>query len=274
MTNETGTLHKMVSTLASPINYEIRLSDTHIPLNENIGKQISLTFTGNIHCIQCNRKTKKSFQQGLCFPCLRRLMECNLCVIHPERCNIEHGTCPENDWAHAQCNAHHIVYLANSSALKVGVTRDTQVPTRWIDQGALQALPIFTTSNRYQAGVIEVCLKKYVNDKTNWRAMLKGNVELLDLAQERDRLLEQAKEDLAEVIKKFPASDVNLANAEAVSLSFPTHNLPEKIKSLSLDKTPCVEGVLESIKGQYLLLDTGVINIRKFGGYEINVVIK
>src|SRR3990167_10787609 len=159
-----GNLQKLKSKLEDPIHYYFRIGEQEELVNAWVGKIIGLHPTGNIHCIQCGRKTNKSFQQGFCFPCFRRLQECDLCIIHPEKCIVESGRCPENDWAHAQCNQPHTIYLANASGLKVGITRDTQVPTRWIDQGAIQALPIFKTKNRYQAGQVEVTLKQFVSD--------------------------------------------------------------------------------------------------------------
>src|ERR1700722_1856418 len=138
----------------TPVSYYLSLAEEQIPLNQFIGKKIQLNYLGKIYCIQCGRETKKSFQQGFCFPCYRRLLECNLCIIHPEKCRYYEGKCDPNDWAHAQCGQKQIVYLANSSGVKVGITRATQIPTRWIDQGATQGLPIFSVANRYQAGLI------------------------------------------------------------------------------------------------------------------------
>jgi hypothetical protein len=43
------------------------------------------------------------------------------------------------------------------------------------------------------------------------------------------------------------------------------------VVSHNFDKQPLVEGVLQGVKGQYLILDSGVINLRKFTGYEIQV---
>lgn len=264
-----GILRKMRATLSSPIEYRIPLSNDEVKLTQQLGKSITLDFSGKIFCIQCERKITKSFQQGYCYPCYRRLLECNLCIIHPERCLVEQGKCPETDWAHAQCHQQHIIYLANTSGLKVGITRKTQTPTRWIDQGAVQAIPLFEVENRYRAGVLEVALKSFVNDKTNWRTMLKNEAPVLDLTVERDRLLRVASEELA----KFSGNFIQL-DEKPISLTYPVTTYPEKITSLSLDKTPRLEAKLLGIKGQYLLLDSGVINLRKFGGYEVEVTVE
>src|SRR3990167_4342770 len=149
-----------------PIQYQLILDNEKIALNNFLNQKISIEFLGEIHCIQCGRKTKQSFQQGFCFPCMQKINECNNCMIHPERCLVEAGHCDPNDWAHQQCHQPHVVYLANSSGLKVGITREKNMLSRWIDQGAAQALPIIKTHNRYQAGLVEVMFKKLVADKT------------------------------------------------------------------------------------------------------------
>jgi len=273
MIKKTGNIKKMRAELQDPVQYYFRLNDEEVALNEHLDSNITLRFTGQINCIQCGRVTNKSFQQGYCFPCVRRLQECN-CMLFPEKCKVEQGTCSQDDWAHQQCFQHHIVYLANSSGLKVGITRHTQVPTRWIDQGAHQALPIFQVENRYQSGVVEVALKKYVADKTNWRTMLKQVAPPLDLHQQRARLVSEAESELSELIDKYDGQIQPLNDADNVELNFPVLAYPEKISSLSLDKTPEISGKLKGIKGQYLILDNGVINVRKFGGYHIELEIQ
>lgn len=270
MKTVSGNLRKMKAELNSPVDYFLIVGDNEISLNAFLQKKIILHFSGVINCIQCDRKIKKSFQQGLCFPCMQRLNECGNCAIFPEKCQVEEGTCPKDDWAHNHCYQKHIVYLANSSGLKVGITRHTQVPTRWIDQGALQALPIFEVSNRYQSGIMEVALKKYVSDRTNWRTMLKNAVVPLNLLQERDRLLSEAGASVQKAMDQFAKEDIApIEDAKVVEINYPVLEYPEKIVSLSLDKQPEISGILQGIKGQYLILDTGVLNIRKFGGYEI-----
>ncbi len=268
----TGILRKMEAQFAKPIEYSLVLNEHKIPLNNRLGRHLQLCFTGNIYCIQCNRKTKQSFQQGYCYPCMQRLAECNFCVIHPEKCNVAHAACPENDWAHAQCAQPHIVYLANSSGLKVGITRHTQQPTRWIDQGACQALPIFKVANRYQSGAIEVCLKQLINDKTDWRKLIKQSAAPLDLLTERAQLLTKAEAALNSVLATFPKDDIiRLTGHDVTELNYPLEFYPSKIVSLSFDKAAVVSGNLQGIKGQYLFFDTGVINIRKFSGYEVTL---
>jgi len=264
-------LHKMQVKNENPIQYFLNTNDQKICMNDFLGKKITLSFLNEIHCTQCDRKIKKTFQGGYCFPCMQRLNECNNCMIHPERCLVEAGSCPHDDWAHQQCHQPHVVYLANSSGLKVGITRTCNQPSRWIDQGALQALPIFTTANRYQCGLIEVAIKKFAADKTNWRAMLKNDVPLMNLVDAKKTILSQANDDLKPILEKYEDAIALIDSDHVFEFHYPVLQYPEKVKSFSFDKTPEITGVLHGIKAQYLILDTGVLNIRNFGGYLVEV---
>lgn len=274
MTKLSGQLSKMQVSLAddTQANYAMRLDEQLLPLNQTIGQPISLHYQGEIHCQACNRLTKKSFSGGFCFPCSQKLAQCDLCFMKPELCHYEQGTCREPEWGEAVCMQDHIVYLANSSGLKVGITRINQIPTRWIDQGATQAVPIFRVKSRYQSGLVEVMFKKHVSDRTDWRKMLKGEAEPLDLAAERDRLLALCESEVSELQQQFGESAIQVLTAENVqTIEYPVNTYPNKVSSFNFDKTAHVEGRLEGIKGQYLILDKGVINLRKFSGYQIEV---
>ncbi len=267
-----GTLRKMLTRLEQTVAYQIRLGETEIPLNPLLEKTISLQYSGAIHCVNCGRKSNKSFNQGYCFPCFQRLAECDSCIIHPQKCHFDQGSCRDPAWGERFCMQDHIVYLANSSALKVGITRATQVPTRWIDQGATQALAIIRVRSRLQSGAVEVMFKQHVADKTNWRDMLKGDAPGLDMHSEAKRLIGECESDLKELEDKFGFFAISVLNGvETVAIKYPVINYPDKITSLSFDKMPIVEGCLLGIKGQYLILDTGVINLRRFSGYEISL---
>ena len=161
--------------------------------------------------------------------------------------------------------------LANSSGIKVGITRGTQIPTRWIDQGAAQALPIFQVANRLQSGLLEVVLKQHVSDRTDWRKMLKSYAEPQDLKAIRDELLNKCADQIAQIQSEQTAADILLLDEEVVEIRYPVSQYPEKVKSLNFDKQAQIEGSLMGIKGQYLILDCGVLNIRKFSGYNIDV---
>ena len=270
MTSQTGILRKMHTQLAEPVEYQLVLNNTEIALAPLLGKALSLAYTGKIFCIHCGRHTKKSFNQGYCYPCFMKLAQCDTCIIKPELCHYAAGTCREPQWGEQHCMQPHFVYLANSSALKIGITRQGQIPTRWIDQGAVAALPILKVQSRYLSGLMEVAFKDHVADKTNWQQMLKSEAEPLDLKAERDQLIPQVQDALRDLRHRFGEDAVEfLPEAEVVNIHYPILKYPSKVKSLSFDKELQVTGVLEGIKGQYLIFDTGAINIRKFGGYEV-----
>lgn len=265
----TGRFRKMPAEAGNPVTYTLAVGDDRVDLNDLLGRSVQIDFDGVIRCIHCDRVTKKSFNQGFCYPCFRKLAACDSCIMSPEKCHFHLGTCREPEWGETHCMVEHVVYLANSSGLKVGITRATQVPTRWIDQGAVAAIPMLRVASRYLAGLVEVACKSHVADRTNWRAMLKGDVPELDLAQERQRMLGLIEDDLAALREVHGEDSIRAVDESGLDLSYPVEVWPEKVKTHNLDKTSHVEGVLEGIKGQYLILDTGVINIRKFTGYEV-----
>ncbi len=267
-----GIVRKMASRLEEPVAYQMRLGEERIPLNKLLGKAIKLEYSGVIYCVNCNRKTNKSFNQGYCYPCFQKLAQCDSCIIHPEKCHFAQGTCREPAWGEKYCMQDHIVYLANSSGLKVGITRATQVPTRWIDQGATQALAIIRVRSRLQSGTLEVMFKQHVADKTNWRDMLKGDAEPLDMEAERDRLIGECQKDMSELEDQlgfFAISQIN--GVPPVTLTYPVKKYPEKISSFNFDKEPVIEDKLMGIKGQYLIFEQGVINLRRYSGYEVEL---
>ncbi|MDD9959644.1 MAG: DUF2797 domain-containing protein [Gammaproteobacteria bacterium] len=267
-----GTLRKMKTRLEQPVSYKIPLGDNAVALNPLIKKQIKLEYSGNIFCVHCGRKSNKSFNQGYCYPCFQKLAQCDSCIIHPEKCHFDQGTCREPSWGEKYCMQDHIVYLANSSGLKVGITRATQVPTRWIDQGATQALAIIRVRSRLQSGTLEVMFKQHVTDKTNWRDMLKGEATPLDMIAESKRLIKECDAEIQELADRFGFFAISVLNGiEPVEISYPVETYPEKIVSFSFDKEPVIEGKLMGVKGQYLIFDTGVINLRRFSGYEIKL---
>jgi hypothetical protein len=166
----------------------------------------------------------------------------------------------------------HRVYLANSTGLKVGITRAENLPMRWLDQGATQGLVIMTTATRRQSGLIEAALKAHVSDRTQWQRMLKGPGDVIDLEAERDRLLAEASDAITEIINAHPSGDIQLTStAEPQGFRYPVEIYPEKVKSHNLEKLPVLEGIIHGIKGQYLILDHTVINIRKYTSYQINL---
>ena len=268
-----GSLSKMAVRLGETAQYAFRLDETEVPVNPLLGKRVRLEFLGAIHCSHCGRKTKKSFAQGYCYPCFTKLAQCDSCIMSPERCHYDAGTCREPEWGERFCMTDHVVYLANSSGIKVGITRASQIPTRWLDQGASQALPIFRVATRQQSGFVEDLLRTQVADKTNWRALLKGDAVPLDLPAIRDQLLESCAEGIAALQQRFGLQAIQpVGDAEVLEIRYPVQAYPTKVASHDLEKTPVVEGILRGIKGQYLILDTGVINLRKYTAYQVAVL--
>ncbi|MCD6009148.1 DUF2797 domain-containing protein [Halomonas sp. IOP_31] len=251
--------------------YTLRAGESRLDLNARLGQTLRLSHSGAIACTHCGRATRKSFGQGHCYPCFKRLAQCDTCIVKPETCHYFAGTCREPEWGERHCFQPHVVYLANSSGLKVGITRHTQLPTRWLDQGAIQALPILEVETRQQSGFVEMLFKGQVADRTNWRAMLKGEVAEIDLCAERDRLLATLADGLADLRERFGEGAIRTLDAEPLAIDYPILEAPTKVVSHNFDKTPNVGGTLMGLKGQYLMFDTGVINLRKFTGYEISV---
>lgn len=271
MTRE-GNLRKLQVTLTDPVQYALPIGEERVPMNALIGQELILQYAGEIHCVNCGRKTSKSFNQGYCFPCMQTLAECDSCLIKPELCHYHEGTCREPAWGEEHCFQDHFVYLANTSGLKVGITRQTNVPARWMDQGATQALPIYKARDRLTSGMIEVILKQHVADKTAWQRMLKGVPEDIDLLHARDHLQHECQQEINEVLNNHGDDAVQfLANDQIIAINYPVTAYPEKVKALNLDKTAEISGTLLGIKGQYLILDSGVLNVRKFSGYKIRL---
>lgn len=258
-----GNLRKMSVQLGDQIAYSLNLSDT-LSMNDLLGQEILLQWHGTINCSKCGKLTKSSFGEGFCYTCFTTAPESAECIIRPELCRAHLGEGRDPEWEERNHNQPHIVYLAASSAVKVGITRETQVPTRWIDQGASSAIRLAETANRYEAGRIEVALKEFFTDKTNWQKMLRNEVdESIDLVERKWELEEHLP---ADIIDYFSEND------EIIELNYPVLSYPAKVKSLSFDKIPVIRGKLMGIKGQYLIFESGeVVNIRKHTGYYVEI---
>ena len=255
-----GHINKMVAKWGETVHYVLPIGDDRVALNRCIGRPVHLEHLGGIECIYCSRQIKKSFNQGYCFPCARSLARCDMCIVKPETCHYALGTCREPTWGEQHCQIPHTVYLANSSGVKVGITRETQQRTRWMDQGATQALPILTVDTRLDAGRAEVVLKEFVSDTTDWRRMLRGVPPRADLCEFRDILFDQSGDAV-------PGR--RLPEAKILEITYPVTKYPTTIRAHNLDKTPVLEGILTGIKGQYLIVDNVVVNIRKYSGYRV-----
>jgi len=259
----TGGLMKMQAKLKEPIHYHLPIGDELIDVNSLINKPIRLTFENDIYCIDCGAKTYKSFNQGLCYPCFQSSPLASECIIHPERCQAHLGIGRDMEWETKYHLSPQIVYLALTANAKVGITRKPQIPTRWIDQGAVQTIILAEAPNRYLAGMIEVSLKEFIADKTHWQKMLKNQINPdINLKE----LKKEMQDNLSSDLRKY------VVDSELQDLSYPVLGYPEKVKSLNFDKQPIIEGVLTGIKGQYLMLDyMNVLNIRKHQGYVVSL---
>ncbi|MEB3766315.1 DUF2797 domain-containing protein [Acinetobacter sp. MD2] len=281
-----GICHKMHASLANlsvtehktqkaDVEYQFTLDASIVHLPIQVGQEVEIEWTGQIYCTSCGTKTPKSYSQGHCFKCFKTKASCDLCIMKPETCHYHLGTCREESFAKNVCFQPHIVYLANSSALKIGITRLGQMPTRWLDQGATQALPIMQVGSRRLSGQLETMFAEQLADKTDWRKLLKGEAEPLNLTEIRNEILTEFTPKIQKIRDEFSQ---NLDFSEGIEILeheqmrefvYPVDLYPEKIKSHNLDKTPTIRGKLQGIKGQYLIMDSGVINIRKYTGYQL-----
>jgi hypothetical protein len=260
-----GNLLKMRTVQTDPVQYYLSLAGQEIEMNTLIGKKIHFRYLNEIHCIKCGRKTSKSFAQGFCYPCFRSAPETEECVLRPELCRAHEGIARDMDYARQHCLNDHYVYLSFTSGLKVGVTRQSQIPTRWIDQGAVAAIPIAKTPNRYTAGLIEVALKKHFADKTHWRTMLKDiepDIDLIRMKREIPQFLP------AELSGYYLEVD----EPEQIHYPLDPDKIPLKVSSINLEKTPGISDTLVGIKGQYLIFEhDSVLNVRTYGGYLVEL---
>lgn len=262
----------MVIQTASPLQYQLQFVHDRLDLNACIGKTMHWNFTGKIACISCGRRITKSYQQGHCYPCTQRLASCDICIVKPELCHFAAGTCREPAWGLAHCMQDHVVYLSYTSTLKVGISRKINIPYRWYDQGAIQGLVCFVVSSRLQSGLLEQAIARDIADKTNWRKMLQPVTTDLDLAMARDELLVQLNQHELLQHPAWQGQQLQVSTAEKiVPISYPVLSYPPKVTSINVAKTPSFKATLLGMKAQYCIFDIGVINIRKYSGYELEV---
>jgi hypothetical protein len=259
-----GNLLKMQSDVGDnrQVVYHLVLGQAIVDMNGLLGRQVKLSYTGTIHCVSCGKTTRKSYAQGFCFNCMQTAPEAEACVLRPALCKAHLGVARDLDYAQAHCLKPHFVYLANTGEVKVGVTRQSQIPTRWVDQGASEAVKLCETPNRHIAGLVEQHLSAHFSDKTVWKKMVMNHInQELNLAVFRQRAVELLTPGMLRFI---------CADDQVYTFSYPVVEYPDNPQTLSLDKNPVVEGLLLGIKGQYLLLDGNrVLNIRRHSGYQV-----
>jgi len=260
-----GVLTKMETEFSNPIQYYLVFESDFVNMNQLLDKTIELKFV-KYQCLNCGLD-KPIYRQGFCKSCFFEIPQAADWIMRPELSTAHLGI-EDRDLEYEQKVQlqTHIVYLANSSNVKVGVTRKSQVPTRWIDQGAHEAIEIVEVPNRYLAGITEVALKDHVSDKTNWRTMLKNEVVDENLVEWRERLKPYIPNE---------AKDYFIENNSETNLQFPVLHYPNKPKSLNLEKDLSYTGVLKGIKGQYLIFeDDTVFNIRANEGLVVAIEVK
>lgn len=258
-----GNLRKMSVENANPVSYWLNLNkERTAKLNDLIGSEISLKWTGKINCINCGKSIKKTYGQGFCYTCFTEAPSAAPCIVRPEICEAHLGKGRDPKWEEEHHNKPHKVYLAQTSAVKVGVTRSSQVPTRWIDQGAWRAIVIAETPYRALAGMLEVELKQYISDRTDWRKMLideRGDENIADMVAELCSFL---PEDLSKYC----------VNERVMTFDYPVSDYPQKVKSIKLETVKEIKEKLTGIRGQYLYFNqSNVINLRKYSGYEVEL---
>ena len=260
-----GVLTKMETEYGKPIQYYLVFEDSFLNVNQLLDKNIEISFVG-FQCLNCSKK-KKIFRQGFCYDCFYSSPAVGDWIMKPELSTAHLGIADRDLMYEEKVQLQpHVVYLALSSEIKVGVTRKTQVPTRWIDQGANKAISIIEVPNRYLAGITEVALKNHYADKTNWRKMLTNDIESVDLVAERLKLQYLIPAEAQEYFY--------LDKNDLYQMEYPVLQFPAKVKSLSLDKTPHFQGKLRGIKGQYLLFEDGtVFNVRGSEGYIVHILV-
>jgi hypothetical protein len=258
-----GVLSKMQTEYSNPIQYYLVFENSFLQMNQLLGKELEISFVG-YQCLNCKKK-KKIFRQGCCYDCFYSSASVGDWIMKPELSTAHLGIADRDlEYEQKVQLQPHIVYLALSSEVKVGVTRKTQMPTRWIDQGAIQAISIVEVPNRYLAGITEVALKNHYADKTNWRKMLQNEIVPIDLIQERLKLQNLIPTEVQEFY--------HVEKNDLYQIHFPVLEYPKKIVSLSLDKKPNFRGKLTGIKGQYLIFEDGtVFNIRGSEGYVVRL---
>ena len=260
-----GSISKLSAKLNNPISYKFNIGDVSFDLNNCIGKTIKIDFLGEINCIECGIKINKTFMQGFCYPCFIKSPRTSECIFKPHLCRAHEGEARDMEWSEKYCLSEQFVYLSLTSNLKVGVTRHTQIPTRWIDQGAHHAIKFAKVPNRYLAGMIEIEVSKYISDRTQWRKMLQGNYDSIDLSDKKNGMAEL----LSDKYHKYLLSD-----NDVIDLVYPQLEQLDKIKSINIEKNPNIIGTLTGIKGQYLIIDNlYVLNVRKYTGYSFQVEI-
>ncbi len=234
------------------------------PINDWVGKRMIIEYNGQINCRVTGQLLRKSYGEGMSYQTWMEHPSAVPSVLRPELSRIHEGIALRDfDWEQKHHNQPHFLYISHTGDFKVGVTRTTNCPFRWHDQGAVSAIAIALTPYRQLAGEMEVALKEILSDKTNYRKML---LDVQPKTVALDDLKEECFEHLGAVYESF------FIDESPQEFKYPVMTYPSKVTSLKLDKTPRIEGMLQGIKGQYLMFDGGrVLNLRRHSGYWVRI---
>lgn len=268
-----GPLHGLRLRMAEPVRAGLVVGEDCVDINARIDRGLELRFSGAVYCTHCGARTTRSFARGFCFDCFSSLARCDLCVLSPDRCHRHLGTCREPLWGDRHCMRGHVVYLAHSSGLKVGITRSRRLPGRWLDQGAIHAVVVAWTGTRRIAGLLEQALAQEVNDRTDWRRMLQTD-RPIDLPGAASALRSKLQAAASALTGTFGSGAVAIVRGpKEWRCSYPLRRLPYRPMALTaaVGKESRLGGVLAGAKGQYLVFDSGVLNVASHRGFEVTV---
>lgn len=275
-----GNIKKMTGKIENNVvNYLLPIGNENFNMNTLIGKNIKMTFNGEINCVHCKKLTEKSYNSGYCKECNEKLAETDLCHVSPTKCSFNEGGCRDESWGLEHCFKNHLVYLSCTGDNKVGITRHSEgvITPRWIDQGATSGIPLMIVNNRLLSGRLEEIIKEHIGDKTNWRKMLsfvKPNDDLSELAKNIKSLIKNQVDELQKEYGLIAIQWVEDPKVQHINYPVIENGYPKKVNSINLDKTPVFEGKLTGIKGQYLIFENDlVINLRKYSGYNLSFIV-
>lgn len=277
MISKSGNLKKMTAqNSANGLSYTLPIGSDELNISDFIGRNIKISFTGAINCNECGASTEKTYGDGFCGTCHTTLAKCDICRIKPEKCHYDQGTCRQPAWGEENCLTQHVVYLSYTSGFKVGITRQKNIPSRWIDQGALKAIPIFYVQSRLIAGEVEEAFKSLIADKSHWLKMLRATEAPSD--EDFNALKEKVTQEANALVDKlrlhYGADAIKTANETApTALTYPILSVEPFVKNKAhklIPESP-VEGTLHGIKGQYLYIGDSVISVRKYIGHHCEI---
>lgn len=269
-----GPLAKLRAEGSDPVRYALAVAGAGVAIDPYIGQGVRVRWLRRIVCATCGGATNRSYGQGHCYACFAGRAACDLCVRSPDRCHYHLGTCREPEWGRANCMREHIVYLAHSSDVKVGITRADQVPVRWLDQGAVAALPVARTASRRAAGHLEAAAKALLPDRTDWRKMVQADPPPHDLRQHAQALRRRLAPALPAIVAAAQGDAIDWIDGEEWSARYPRLEATAPLaQTLDLEAINAFEGVLLGIKGQYLLFDCGAFNVRRHTGFVVTVAL-